>query len=80
MKKLLFLIIGFIAWTTLMQPLPAQAGAFNPMRSCKWSITAACAALRNGSYTRGGITHKFVGRHPNGAMKVHVYVGNARVK
>jgi hypothetical protein len=75
-KKLLLLN----ALVTLMQSLPAQAGAFNPMRSCGWSITAACAALRNGSYTRDGITHKFVGRHPNGAIRVHVYRGNARVK
>ena len=58
----------------------AQAGAYNPMRSCKWSITAACAAWRNGSYTRDGITHNFVGRNPNGSMIVHVYRGNARVK
>jgi len=80
MKKLLLLTIGFIAWTTLMQPLPAQAGEQTRMRSCKWSITAACAAWRNGSYTRDSITHKFVGRNPNGSMIVHVYRGNARVK
>jgi hypothetical protein len=57
-----------------------QAGEQTRMRSCKWSITAACAALRNGSYTRDGITHNFVGRNPNGSMIVHVYRGNARVK
>jgi hypothetical protein len=80
-KKLL--IIGSIACAvliTLLQPLPVQAGEYNPMRSCKWSITAACAALRNGSYTRDGITHKFIGRNPNRSMIVHVYRGNARVK
>jgi len=59
---------------------PASAGEYNPMRSCRWSITAACAALRNGSYTRDGITHKFIGRNPNRSMIVHVYRGNARVK
>jgi hypothetical protein len=75
-KKLLLLTIGFIAWVTLIQPLPVQAR----MRSCKWSITAACAAWRNGSYTRDGITHKFVGREPNGRMIVHVYQGTTRVK
>jgi hypothetical protein len=57
-----------------------QAGEHNPMRTCGWSITAACAARRNGSYTRGGITHKFVGRNSNGSMIVHVYRGNTRVK
>jgi hypothetical protein len=50
------------------------------MRSCGWSITAACAARRNGSYTRDGITHKFVGRKPNGRMIVHVYRENTRIK
>ena len=76
MKKALLIGVAvlFLATGT------AQAGAFNPMRSCGWSITAACAALRNGSYTRNGITHKFVGRHPNGSMMIHVYRGNARVK
>jgi hypothetical protein len=60
---------------------PANAGAYNPMRSCGWSITAACAAVRNGgSYTRDGITHRFVGRYPNGAIHIHVYRGGARVK
>jgi len=80
MKNLLLFTIGFIAWVSLMQPLAAQAGEYNPMRSCKWSITAACAALRNGSYTRDGITHKFIGRNPNRSMIVHVYRGNARIK
>jgi hypothetical protein len=58
----------------------AHAGEHNPMRSCKWSITAACAAWRSGSYTRDDITHKFVGRNPNRSMIVHVYRGNTRVK
>jgi len=74
-------IAALLIATTFMALRPAQAGAFNPMHSCKWSITAACAAWRNGgSYTRDGVTHKFVGRNPNGSMIVHVYRGNARVK
>jgi hypothetical protein len=65
----------------LMQSLPAQAGAYNPTRSCRWSITAACAAWRNGgSYTRDGITHVYAGRNPNRSMIIHVYRGNVRVK
>jgi hypothetical protein len=76
MKKLLLTSIA----TLFLATGAAHAGAYNPMRSCKWSITAACAALRNGSYTRDGITHKFIGRNPNGSMRVHVYRGNARVK
>ena len=73
-------IAALLIATTFMALRPAQAGEYNPMRSCKWSITAACAAWRNGSYTRDGITHSFVGRNPNGSMRVHVYRGNARVK
>jgi len=77
MKKL---FLPSIAALFLASSLPAQAGEYNRMRSCKWSITAACAAWRNGSYTRDGITHTFVGRNPNGSMIVHVYRGNARIK
>jgi hypothetical protein len=76
-RLVVLVVIGLAASMALR---PAQAGAYNPMRSCKWSITAACAAWRNGSYTRDGITHSFVGRNPNGSMRVHVYRGNARVK
>jgi hypothetical protein len=75
-KKLL--TIGSVACAVLTLSLPVQARP--PGRSCSWSITAACAAWRNGSYTRDGITHEFVGRKPNGRMIVHVYRGNTRVK
>jgi hypothetical protein len=76
MKKLFLTSIAalFLATGT------AQAGAYNSMRSCGWSITAACAAWRNGSYTRDGITHVYVGRYPNGAIHIYVYRGNVRVK
>jgi hypothetical protein len=76
MKKLLLtgIAVLFLATETV------QAGEYNPMRTCGWSITAACAARRNGSYTRGDITHKFVGRNPNGSMIIHVYRGKARIK
>jgi hypothetical protein len=77
---LLMATICIVVFWVFMALRPAQAGEYNPMRSCKWSITAACAALRNGSYTRDGITHKFIGRNPNRSMIVHVYRGNARVK
>ena len=76
MKKAL--LTGIVA--LLLATETVQAGEYNPMRSCGWSITAACAARRNGSYTRDNITHKFVGRNPNGSMIVHVYRGNARAK
>jgi hypothetical protein len=58
------------------------ANAQNARRgTCMWSITAACAAWRNGgSYTRDGITHKFAGVKPNGRFRFHVYLGNTRVK
>ena len=74
------IVFGLLVIIALFLAMEAQAGEYNRMRSCRWSITAACAALRNGSYTRGDITHKFVGRNPNGSMIVHVYRGNARVK
>jgi len=81
MKKLLLTSAACTILALPWYPKPLLAGAFHPMRSCGWSITAACAALRNGgSYTRDGITHVFAGRHPNGAMRVHVYRGNVRVK
>jgi hypothetical protein len=74
-------VICIVIFWIFMALRPANAGAYNPMRSCGWSITAACAAVRNGgSYTREGITHRFVGRYPNGAIHIHVYRGNARVK
>ena len=77
---ILITTICVVIFWIFMALRPAQAGAYNPMRSCRWSITAACAAWRNGSYTRDGITHSFVGRNPNGSMRVHVYRGNARAK
>ena len=77
---ILMATICIVIFWLFMALRPAQAGAYNPMRPCRWSITAACAAWRNGSYTRDGITHKFVGRYPNGAIHIHVYRGNARVK
>jgi hypothetical protein len=48
--------------------------------SCTWSATAACAAWRNGNYTHDGVTHKLAGVKPNGRFRVHVYLGNTRVK
>jgi len=74
------LIAGCVVLSVLATASGAHAGEYSPMRSCRWSITAACAAWRNGSYTRDGITHKFIGRNPNRSMIVHVYRGNARVK
>jgi hypothetical protein len=47
--------------------------------ACRWSISAACAAWRNGGiYTRGGVTHQAVKR--NGRYIVHVYANGIRVK
>jgi len=78
---ILMTLICLVIFWIFMALRPARAGAYNPMRSCGWSITAACAAMRNGgSYTRDGITHRFVGRYPNGAIHIHVYRGGARVK
>jgi hypothetical protein len=77
---ILMTLICIVIFWIVMALRPAHAGEYNPMRSCRWSITAACAAWRNGSYTRDDITHKFVGRNPNRSMIVHVYRGNARVK
>ena len=53
--------------------------------SCTWSVTAACAAWRNGVYaTRtndgGVVRHQLVKRFPNGRYTVRVYQGNTRVK
>jgi hypothetical protein len=50
------------------------------VRSCTWSIAASCAARRNGSYTRDGITHVQVRRPRDGKLVVRVYQGNTRVK
>jgi hypothetical protein len=72
--------ICIVIFWIFMAIRPVQAGEQTRMRSCKWSITAACAAWQNGSYTRDSITHKFLGRNPNGSMVVHVYRGNTRVK
>jgi hypothetical protein len=56
---------------------PALARVDKPV--CRWSISAACAAWRNGGiYTRGGVTHQAVKR--NGRYIVHVYANGTRVK
>lgn len=81
MKKfLLCFVSASTVWSFLM--LDGRPAHAIPLRgSCAWSITAACASVRNGgSYTRDGITHRYVGRKPNGRMRFQVYLGNARVK
>jgi hypothetical protein len=50
------------------------------VHGCTWSIAASCAAWRNGSYSRDGVTHQLVKRFPNGRWTVHVFHGNVRVK
>jgi hypothetical protein len=50
------------------------------VHSCNWSVTASCAAWRNGTYERGGIKHQLVKRFPNGRWTIRVYQGNTRVK
>jgi hypothetical protein len=74
-KRLLLtgIAVLFLATGTV----PALARVDKPV--CRWSISAACAAWRNGGiYTRGGVTHQAVKR--NGRYIVHVYANGTRVK
>src|SRR5262249_36863348 len=48
--------------------------------SCTWSVTASCAAWRNGSYSRNGTEHRVIKRFPNGRYVEQVYHHGTRVK
>jgi hypothetical protein len=68
-------------WHGYMPPgyIGAHRTAHRP-HSCTWSVTAACAAWRTGSYARGGIEHRVTKRFPNGRYIMQVYHDGARVK